>query len=374
MLERTAKLGDVHEHRVLDEFVAEFGPWDPATGKGVYDVVPASAMDRATLLAKHAESIDALRSGADIVFQAAFFDGLFHGRSDFLVKRPGGQYAVFDTKLARHAKVTALLQLAAYGDQLLRAGITPDPTVTLVLGNRVHSDHRLAEILPVFKERRQRFLGMAAAHIAEAGTVEWGDSRFSACGRCDYCAEQVKLHRDLLMVAGMRISRRKKLMEAGVTTIDQLAALPEVGDPTLLRLREQAQLQTGTGTPDGTVNYTDKAGEAKAVSYKVLPDNTLGRLPAPDPGDIFFDFEGDPLWQDPATGKWGLEYLFGVIENPLSLAPSRFFARSGHIRGLRKARRSWTSWSTWPNAVPATPACISTTTRLTRRRPCATCP
>lgn len=317
MLERTATLGDVHEHRVLDEFVAEFGPWDSATGKGVYDVVPASAMDRTSLSAKHAESINALRSGADVVFQAAFFDGQFHGRSDFLVKRPGGQYAVFDTKLARHAKVTALLQLAAYGDQLQQAGITPDPTVTLVLGNRVHSDHQLAEILPVFKERRERFLGMTAAHVSDDCPVAWGDPRYSACGRCDYCAEQVQLHRDLLMVAGMRISRRKKLIEAGVTTIDQLAGLPVVGDPTLLRLREQAQLQTGNGTPDGTVKYTDKSGEAKSVSYKVLPENTLGRLPAPDPGDIFFDFEGDPLWQDPVSGKWGLEYLFGVIENPV---------------------------------------------------------
>ncbi|MGJ3189572.1 TM0106 family RecB-like putative nuclease [Paenarthrobacter sp. FR1] len=325
MLDRTAKLGDVHEHRVLDEFVAEFGPWDPATGKGVYDVVPATAMDRAALSAKHAESIRALGSGADIVFQAAFFDGQFHGRSDFLVKRPGGQYAVFDTKLARHAKVTALLQLAAYGDQLLQAGITPDPTVTLVLGNRVHSHHPLAQILPVFKERRERFLRMTATHISEDGPVQWGDARYSACGRCDYCAEQVRLHRDLLMVAGMRISRRKKLIEAGITTIDQLAAQPASGDSMMLRLREQARLQTGTGTPDGTVRYTDKAGEAKAVSYNVLPDNTLGRLPAPDPGDIFFDFEGDPLWQDPATGKWGLEYLFGVIENPVETGAEPVF-------------------------------------------------
>lgn len=316
MLERTAKLGDVHEHRVLDDFIAEFGPWDAATGKGVYDVVPASAMDRASLSAKHAESIDALRSGADIVFQAAFFDGQFHGRSDFLVRKPGGTYAVFDTKLARHAKVTALLQLAAYGDQLLKAGITPDPTVTLVLGNRVHSDHPLLEILPVFRERRDRFLRMTAEHVAASGPVQWGDPRYTACGRCDFCAEQVLLHRDLLMVAGMRLSRRKKLIESGVTTIDQLAALPQEGDHTLLRLREQAQLQTGAGNPDGTVNYTDKAGTAKTVSYKILPDNTLGRLPDPDPGDIFFDFEGDPLWQDPVTGKWGLEYLFGVIENP----------------------------------------------------------
>ena len=316
MLERTARLGDVHEHKVLDDFVAEFGPWDAATGRGVYDVVPAAAMDRASLSAKHAESIDALRTGADIVFQAAFFDGVFHGRSDFLVKKPGGTYAVFDTKLARHAKVTALLQLAAYGDQLLQAGIAPDPTMTLVLGNRVHSDHPLSEILPVFRERRDRFLRMTAGHIASSGPVQWGDPRCTACGRCDYCAEQVLLHRDLLMVAGMRISRRKKLIADGVTTIDQLANLPAEGDPTFLRLREQAQLQTGTGTPDGTVNYTDKTGAAKSVSYKILADNTLGRLPAPDPGDIFFDFEGDPLWQDPVTGKWGIEYLFGVIENP----------------------------------------------------------
>ena len=54
MLKHAAKLGDVHEHRVLDSFVDEFGHWDPAAGRGVYDVVPAQSMDRATLLAKHA--------------------------------------------------------------------------------------------------------------------------------------------------------------------------------------------------------------------------------------------------------------------------------------------------------------------------------
>ncbi|WP_120521500.1 TM0106 family RecB-like putative nuclease [Arthrobacter celericrescens] len=316
MLDRAATLGDVHEHKVLDTFLAEFGTWDPGTGRGVYDVVPAGAMDRATLRAKHEESIGALRSGADIVFQAAFFDGTFHGRSDFLVKRGEASYAVFDTKLARHAKVTALLQLAAYGDQLLKADIAPDPTVTLVLGNGIHSDHVLADILPVFRERRERFLAMTADHVASTGPVDWGDPRYSACGRCDYCAEQVLLHRDLLMVAGMRVNRRKKLIESGITTIDQLAAAPANGDATFQRLREQARLQTGTGTPDGTVRYTDKKGEAKAVAYTVLPDNTLGRIPAPDPGDIFFDFEGDPLWQDSA-GVWGLEYLFGVVENPV---------------------------------------------------------
>ena len=141
----------------------------------MYDVVPAESMDRAALLAKHCESIDALRSGADVVFQAAFFDGQFHGRSDFLVRQADGSYAVFDTKLARHAKVTALLQLAAYGDQLLKAGISPDPAVTLVLGatvplpgggfEYVRSHHKLSELLPVFRERRERFLALTSGHM-----------------------------------------------------------------------------------------------------------------------------------------------------------------------------------------------------------------
>ncbi|MEW1820844.1 TM0106 family RecB-like putative nuclease [Arthrobacter sp. NPDC080031] len=332
MLERTAALGDVHEHRVLDRFVAEFGAWDPLAHTGVFDVVPAEFMDRATLQAKHAESIEALRSGADVVFQAAFFDGQFHGRSDFLVKQPDGSYAVYDTKLARHAKVTALLQLAAYGEQLLKAGITPAPDLTLVLGatiqrdagvpdgragfDYVHSNHRLADVLPVYRERRDRFLALTGAHRSRLEPIQWGEPGVTACGRCDYCKEQVRVHRDLLMVAGMRITRRKKLMENGIFTIDALAEMPDAADSATRRLQEQARLQTGIATPDGTVNYTDKTGTAKSISYSVLEPNSLARLPRPDAGDIFFDFEGDPLWQDPVTGRWGLEYLFGVIENP----------------------------------------------------------
>ncbi|HET8880122.1 MAG TPA: TM0106 family RecB-like putative nuclease [Arthrobacter sp.] len=325
MLRHAAALGDVHERKVLDGFVAEFGDWDPARGRGVYDVVPAAAMDRATLAAKHDESIAALRAGADVVFQAAFFDGQFHGRSDFLVRQDDGGYAVFDTKLARHAKVTALLQLAAYGDQLLKAGIDVAPAVTLVLGatvqlpdggfDYVRSHHKLAEILPVFRERRERFLALTAAHAAQPGTVRWGADGISACGRCDYCKEQVAATDDLLLVARMNSVQRKNLHELGIYTVAQLAAA-ELGtaSPTLLRLQEQARIQSGTGA-DGQVRYV-KDGAEHILRYAVLPQNALAELPPPSPGDIFFDFEGDPLWQDSATGVWGLEYLFGVVEAP----------------------------------------------------------
>lgn len=334
MLKRTSKLGDDHEQKVLDRFLGKFGTWDPDGRSGVYGVKPASAMDRAVLKDKHSESIRALQGGADVVFQAAFFDGQFHGRSDFLVKQPNGSYAVYDTKLARHAKVTALLQLAAYGDQLSKAGIEPAPEVTLVLGatvqrnaqasdgsgafDYVHSNHPLASVVSVFRERRNRFLLLTQAHLQQESPVAWGAAGVTACGRCDYCKEQVGAQRDLLMVAGMRMSRRKKLMEADVLTIDDFAALPDAKDSSTRRLQQQARLQVGTAESDGTVEFTEKSGVEATISYSLLEGNSLSRLPAPNAGDIFFDFEGDPLWQDPSTGRWGLEYLFGVIENPAS--------------------------------------------------------
>ncbi|MHA7154828.1 TM0106 family RecB-like putative nuclease [Arthrobacter sp. TMN-50] len=316
MLERTAILGDVHERKVLDALVAEHGAWNSDTGTGVYDVAPAAGMDRTLLEDKHRESITALRSGADVVFQAAFFDGQFHGRSDFLVRTPEGQYAVWDTKLARHAKVSALLQLAAYGDQLLSASIPTASEVTLVLGNGAHSIHSLADILPIFRERRDRFLRLVNEHRGQPEPVRWGGADHAACGRCNYCHLQVVETRDLLLVAGMSTTRRAKLHKIGIQTIEQLAALDDpVTDKSVLRFRDQARMQTGTAHPDGSVDYTGKDGMATTLSYRVLPDHTLATLPAPSQGDIFFDFEGDPLWQD-STGMWGLEYLFGVVENP----------------------------------------------------------
>ncbi|HSL36011.1 MAG TPA: TM0106 family RecB-like putative nuclease [Arthrobacter sp.] len=326
MLKHAAVLGDRHELRVLEGFVEEFGHWDPASGHGVYDVVPAQTMDRATLLAKHRESLDALRSGADVVFQAAFFDGQFHGRSDFLVRQADGSYAVFDSKLARHAKVTALLQLAAYGDQLLKAGIPPSPVVTLVLGatvpvpgggfDYVRSHHKLSEILPVFRERRDRFLALTSSHLAQPGTVQWGAPGLSACGRCDYCQEQVVATDDLLLVARMNSVQRKALHERSIFTVKELAEARLPGaNGALLRLQDQARMQSGIGPSEGEVRYV-KDGEEHTIRFGVIAENTLAELPPPSAGDIFFDFEGDPLWQESATGVWGLEYLFGVIEAP----------------------------------------------------------
>ncbi|MDT0166944.1 TM0106 family RecB-like putative nuclease [Actinotalea sp. AC32] len=321
MLERAARLGDVHEARVLAEMVERLGPWDPSTGTGVAQVERperALARDRATLTAKHAETLHALRTGADVVFQAGFFDGRFGGWADFLVRERALEsaapvYAVHDTKLARHAKVTALLQLAAYADQLLADDVGVAPEVHLVLGDRTTTSHRLADLLPVYRLRRARLEQVLDEHQAQPAPVTWGDQRYRACGRCAVCAPEVERTRDVLLVAGMRSTQRARLRDVGITTLDELAVsagtVDGIGSGTLERLRAQARLQVLQDPPGGAPSE----GDGPVVD--MFAPEVVHALPAPDAGDIFFDFEGDPLWTDDGV-DWGLEYLFGVVEHP----------------------------------------------------------
>src|SRR5215211_3622008 len=65
-------------------------------------------------------TLRAMQDGVDVVYQATFFDGVWGGHADFLlrVERPSAlgpwSYDIADTKLARRMKVAALLQMATY--------------------------------------------------------------------------------------------------------------------------------------------------------------------------------------------------------------------------------------------------------------------
>lgn len=402
---RTAQLGDAHEQRVLARYRERHGAFDPATGRGVAVVERPPfvwARDRRVLEDKHAETLALLHGGADVVHQAGLFDGGLSGWADFVVREdrdgsgsdgptagtvepraaasgagapgPGhghghghtAGYTVVDAKLARHARTTALLQLAAYGDLLARSGVPVSRHVHLVLGDRTVTSHRLDELTPVYRERRARLERLVATHLAQPGPAEWGAPGVRTCGRCDVCAAEVGRTRDVLLVAGLRTTQRARLCDAGVRTVDELAAstgpVPGVGAATLDALRAQARLQVRQSPPPGTdappagdrpdddvappdgpgadgtdapdragADGTDAPGRAGAdgteapgrarddgtpLVFDLFAPEVVGLLPAPDPGDLFFDFEGDPLWVDDASGEWGLEYLFGVVEAP----------------------------------------------------------
>ncbi len=327
MLERVARLGTEHEQRVLRGLVREHGVWAPGRSGGVAQLARPEHVDvRAELAAGHARTVKLLQGGPDVVYQAGFFDGRFVGWADFLVRGDGG-WTVVDAKLARNAAVVAVLQLAAYADQLQRAGVPVSPTVRLVLGDGSQTEHRLADVVPVYRQRRHRLEQLLDRHRAAGAPVAWGDERFRACGRCDVCAPEAAAARDLLLVAGLFSTQRDKLRAAGVRTVDALAAgeggVPGLPDRTVDKLRLQARLQLAQESAGGGPVRAALPGGAvleHGVAVTLVdPAAVAATLPPPDAGDIFFDFEGDPLWYDQAAAgadAWGLEYLFGVVEQP----------------------------------------------------------
>ena len=336
LMDKVAELGERHEATELARLRALYGPWVPATGRGLREIAAATPYGPQALLEREDETMEALKAGADVVYQATFYDGRFHGRADFLIRDDeSGGYRVCDAKLARHERPRALLQLAAYAAQLEANGILIAPEAELLLGNGERSRHLLAEIAPVFRERQARLLSMLDDHVAGGAAVAWGSGEVMACGRCEVCAAEVEAHRDLLLVAGMRATQRRKLLDAGVHTIDELARydgpVPRMAAATLTSLKAQAGMQV--------TQQTGADGRA-VVRADVYAPEKLKVLPPPSPGDLFFDFEGDPMWNDGDLDHWGLEYLFGVSEVPPAGAPADefgpFHAYWAHDRGQEK--------------------------------------
>ncbi|WP_394553250.1 TM0106 family RecB-like putative nuclease [Agromyces sp. MMS24-JH15] len=314
MLERAGELGNRHERRVLAGYREQHGD-------GVVEIVQPSVRDEPAVRAAVAATIAALESGAPVVYQAMFADAGFVGFADFLVRRPDGRYRVQDSKLARRARVTALLQLAVYAEQLDRLGIPCDDTVELLLGDGTTSAHRLADILPVYRERAARLRQLVDERVADSGPVVWGDARYHHDGRCPTCELEVQANRDVLTVGSLRVTQREKLAAAGITTIDELATadgpVPGLLPTILVGLREQARLQLQA---ESALAEAEASGQRTPSDPPLPPPWTirepqaLAAIPEPDAGDLFFDFEGDPLYTEGDETKWNLDYLWGWVD------------------------------------------------------------
>lgn len=270
---------------------------------------------------------DALHSEALAIFQGVFFQESipetpfsvgFQGFADFLV-RNDTSWEVWDSKLARSAKESALIQLASYVDQLQNLGVTVSPEVRIILGNGAHSIHQWAELMPRYLEARENLIDLIHQRILDPDPSPWADERYVACGTkdCAACSEQIYLTDDLFQVAGLRRAQRQNIRLAGFSTMtefaeasrsDVLGATSGIGKDTLAKLHAQASLQLATANNPG--------GEP---AWEVISEGILHSLPPAHPADVFFDFEGDPHYQEAHSPtprgeqpRFGVEYLFGL--------------------------------------------------------------
>ena len=316
MLARTGELGNIHEEKQLQQFRDQFGDQVIELGRPDYRSKDRSLEEQMVELTDLTKR--ALESKKPVVFQATFFDGEFQGFADFLVLQDDGKYAVYDTKLARKAKITALVQIGAYADQLQKMGIPVADQAHLILGDNSVSTHDIADIMPLYLKRRSDMIQLISSRLANKNSggsaIKWNDDTYPACGRCVVCEPEIEASDDVVAVAGMRMEQRAKLRTANIFTLKELAetklsSIPDMSASTYQLLRAQAKAQLATRhSADKTVPY-----------YDVFKPAALAAIPKPDDGDIFFDFEGDPLYNEGSI--WGIDYLFGWVDQDKNFFP-----------------------------------------------------
>ena len=288
-------------HRKGEEHEAAYLRTLKSEGKTVAEIPKdISIADRSRL------TREAMRKGADVVYQAALLGEKWGGYADFLVKtnRPSAlgtfSYEATDTKLARHPQVKHLIQLGVYSSLLaLRQETQPEQT-HLVLGDLCKASFLVSDFASYVRHAMQRLEDFAASPPSDSYPEPC--SHCSTCHWKETCAAQWQKDDYLSLVANIQRTQVAKLEHAGVETVAQLAALrpgtriPDLNPQLFERLRAQAALQ----------EHKRRTGENKLELIRCETGRGFSRLPKPDPGDLFFDMEGDPLHPQ------GLEYLFGL--------------------------------------------------------------
>ena len=158
-----AQKGNAHEHAYLRAL--------PDAGRQV--VVIATDVP---LLQRKQQTLEAMASGAEVIYQATLLSGPWIGHADFL-RRVDGQpsalgdyrYEVADTKLARSPKAKFLVQLAFYSQLVAKVQIAEPQLMHVALGDGSEPAFRCADFMHYFAALQVRYTFRTAPAIVCAG-------------------------------------------------------------------------------------------------------------------------------------------------------------------------------------------------------------
>jgi predicted RecB family nuclease len=249
------------------------------------------------------ETERAIRRGVDVVYQGVLVADGWRGVADFLERQPDGGYEALDTKLARHAKPAYVLQLCFYSEQLARIQGREPARIHVLLGNGERKSFRPQEFAAYARRVRRRLEEFVAAG---AETTPYPCDHCEICEFLPLCDAWWDEADSLTRVAGLWRRHVDPLAAAGITTLAGLARANPAEPPSGLdagvfaKLQRQAALQL----------HRRETGELRYVLLEPQPDHGLALLPEPSPGDLFFDLEGNPFWDEQGS----LEYLWGILD------------------------------------------------------------
>ena len=258
------------------------------------------------------DTVAAMRSGVDVIVQAPLqLDG-WRGRADILLRVATASalgdwsYQVVDTKLARKTRAGTILQLCLYSAMVAAVQeLMPERMCVVTPGDDFPTeDYRVRDYLAYFRLVRARLA--QAVGDGSAATYPEPVAQCDICRWWTVCDKRRRSDDHLSLVAGISQLQRREIGSWDVATLTGLAQVPLPLErrprrghaESYVRVREQARVQLNGRLRQGPV-------------HELLPREPgqgLARLPAPSPGDIFFDIEGDPF-----VGSAGLEYLLGWV-------------------------------------------------------------
>src|SRR5664280_711189 len=180
-------------------------------------------------------TFSAMLDGADVVYQATFFDGTWRGHADFLLRvdhAPGEadsalgawHYEVADTKLARHVKASAVVQICSYVDQLSRVQGRQPERLHVALGGSARETVvlRVDDFMAYYRRVKADFLAAADERRVGAPAYPPANTYPDPVAHCDVCRwwatcrDRRRADDDLSLVARITGRQRRALKERAV--------------------------------------------------------------------------------------------------------------------------------------------------------------
>jgi len=303
LLELLWQRGDEHEKRFVESLRAESST-----------IVDLGDLDDP--VERVAMTLEEMAKGTDVIVQGGLSDDRWFGKPDVMrrVERPSAlgdwSYEISDTKLARETRAGTILQLGLYSEMLATAqGLWPEcfHVVTPDVTSPVHT-YRVDDYAAYFRMVRGKMVEtVALGH--ERVVIDNYPEPVEPCQICQWstdCATKRRADDHLSLVAGITRTQRRELEARSIDTLTGLAGVPipltfkpkRGSAETYVRVREQARLQ---------LESRGKNPPLHELLLPVEPEKGLCRLPAPTPGDLFLDLEGDEF-----AAEGGREYLFGL--------------------------------------------------------------
>ncbi len=245
----------------------------------------------------------AVAEGVDVIYQGVLIDGRWRGIADFLERTDDGSYEALDTKLAHRAKPAYILQLCFYSEALGRLQGKEPELMHVLLGSGERESFRPGTSTPT-----RGACGGASRSLSRTrrrrSRSHAGTARSATTCRCARPGG-TRLTTSPASHVSVAISLRASCRPASTRCARSRAPTRQIRPPgmnpeTFARLQRQAALQL--------VRRED--GQLKWLLEPLEPERGFALLPAPSPGDLFFDIEGYPFWDRQGS----LEYLWGFVD------------------------------------------------------------